>query len=151
MLERPELWVVTAPVGWLVCDADGQSPLGRVTLTRDPHWLGARPRRLDATEGADGSLVFSAHRRWLGRTWTVEESEGNPVAWLRGGQVLTADNRLLGRYFKTANDTGRCRGWDGSNWAAWSADRGRIRLCFGDAVHDEPFLKMIAMASVLIA
>jgi hypothetical protein len=148
MLERPELLIRPDTAGHrVIFDAAGESALGKVALNSDPLWLGGRPRRVVVTEGADASLVFVVRRRWLGRTWEVAEADDNPVAWLRGGYLLTADGRVLGRYHAAAaGGGGRCRGWDGAEWAAWSAAGDEVRLRFGDAIRGDPFLRMAALA-----
>ncbi len=151
MLERPELLIhPDAAGGRAIVDAAAGTLVGRVAVERTPRWLGGQPRCVVVTEGADASLVFVVRRSWLGRTWEVTEADNNPVAWLRGGYVLTADGRVLGRYHAAGSGGGRCRGWDGSEWASWSAVPGGTTLRFGDAIRGEPFLKMAALACALV-
>jgi hypothetical protein len=89
---------------------------------------------------------------WPEWTTTVQDADGNPVAFVRGTFILAPGGGWLAHH-EPAPDYrgGRFLGPDRREVAQWRADSAGTLLQFQPAVRDQPFVKMALLAAMLAA
>jgi hypothetical protein len=154
LLEQPVLLVRPADDSgrrWLE-DAQGQAVGFAWHSPLLPWWLRWSRRPLTVHETDDEPMVFQVQRQWaLLPRWQVADADGEVVGSVAGAWLLDRwEQPLLGR--RRAPDGGGTFAPSGGQKAAeWSREGDRLRLVFYPPVQDEPFLKMLILASVLLS
>jgi hypothetical protein len=162
MLERPKLWLSTANsslrfpfrIGGgalAIHDAESRELVGHVAFYRRGWWPWLRPRRFAAYEAPDASLVFVGEiTGWLDRMLTVRDADGNIVAYVREGYVLSPGGGALAHYQSVAD---RRRGSfldpDGHELARWRVTESGTTVELLPVIQSEPFLAMGLFAAIV--
>jgi hypothetical protein len=160
MLEHSLLWISAPTTAWplgvprtgqLFCHvlaADTRETLGHVVIM--PRRWRSKRANFAAHEMPDSSLLFSA--RWVGwfrRALAVAEADGNLVAMVYAGTVLSASRRLLARRSAVIPNAGVFIAPDGSELGRWEYDPEGTIVQFTDDVRDRPYVKMGLLAAIL--
>jgi hypothetical protein len=140
--ERGRRWLEDArgaPVGFA-----WQPPLS-------PWWLRWLFGPTIVHEADEEPVVFQVQRQWtLLPHWHVSDADGEPVGSLGGAWLLDRwDQPVLRCRRASDRSSGSFELPDGQAAADWRRDGDRLRLAFLAPVQEEPFRKMLILASVL--
>jgi hypothetical protein len=155
MLELPSLRIEASPdagpTRWLIQEVNSRRPLGlaRQRLSPSRPWLRwlSWPT-LEICETADESLLFTVDRYWgLQSTWIIRDAEEHHVGHLRGQSAWDCYGRLLAQLEPAGQFRRRWLSPDGQELASVQLGDDAAVLSF--ACEDNPFMRMILLASVL--
>jgi hypothetical protein len=153
LLEQPVLVVrpVDASGRAIVEDATGK-PVGFAHRhTGRPWWLRWLGVPLAVHEVEEEPVVFRARRLWtMLPRWRVQDAENETVGTVAGTWLLDKWDRPILRRRPTGA-SGTVETTDGRLAAEWAPVSDGTRVVFHPAVQNEPFVKMLLLAAVLVA
>jgi hypothetical protein len=157
MLEHQELWLRSTPGDLGPCwtiQSSVPERLGHARWRSPPssrwrRWLW-RPA-LEVVETDDESLVFTIRRHWSRQAWEVRDADEHSLGTVAGGVLYDVMSRRLA-FVSGAHDepTVSIVSTDGLALATLRRGADGTCLTFGAAVNDNPFLKMLLLACVLV-
>jgi hypothetical protein len=155
LLEQPVLLVAPAdPAGrrWIE-DSQGQVAGFAWRPSLGPRWLRWLLRTVVVHEADEEPVVFQVQRQWtLLPRWLVADADGEVVGTLAGAWLLDRWGDAVLRCCPRADGSGGVfEANDGQKAAEWSTGGDRLHLVFHPLVHNDPFLKMLILAALLLA
>jgi hypothetical protein len=154
LLEQPVLHLAAAsPAGRRsIEDAVGQGVGFALRRPLGPRWLRFLFPALLVHEADEEPVVFQVRRAWtLWPRWLVIDAEGERVGTVAGAWLLDRWDEPAFRHLRVADGAGGVfESPAGQKAAEWSRGGDRLRLVFHAPVQDEPFLKMLILARVLV-
>jgi len=171
MLEQPSLllrpWAYTLEVAWpkkmvqgaawvrAIVDPTTDAALGFAgwdssTMAALLGWLGRK--KIQVFESEDESLLMTLYRPpGFSRMWEVADAEERRVGHLYRDAIYDGYGTRLATMSSAADGSETVlRGDAGAVLGAWQEIPGQGRYFrFGDAVHDNPFARMVTLAGVL--
>ncbi len=159
MLEHHELWLgpwsTAEPSRRAIHEAAGRQPLGQARWRPRPasswrRWL-TQPT-LEVVETEDESLLLTVHRLWSwGSAWEVHDADERAVGIVAGSSIRDALGRCLALGHRSVGDSA----WhivspEGPELAAVAPVADGCVLSFAPLIDDNPFLKMLLLALVLV-
>lgn len=152
MLERPTIRIEPLRIGPLghvraISCGTTQAPVGMAHRIARGGFLG--PRGYSVTEAPDDSLLLTVRKRWWGAAPCTFDSEGRPLAILRGVVLLWPDLRTLAELIPGRQVTS-VHSSSGVELAQWNINLGSTVVRFHPRVADEPLVKMAILAAALM-
>jgi hypothetical protein len=163
MLEHPILWLGPwrtqsdgTPASCLVIsDPQSRRPLGMARWR--PH-LGPFWRRwfasafLEIVESEDESLLCTVHRAWrLRPSWEVFDADARYVGSIQGACVLDPFGYRLAMLVSAAGPVKSFVDASSRELGRFQREEGGNCLSFGTALQDNPFARMLLLATVLVS
>jgi hypothetical protein len=143
---------VSSPRRRVIADARTRTVLGFADYpgtVRRGWWPWTNAPTLTVHELLDEPLLFTLQRCWL-LWYTVFDADDHTIGYVGRGKLRNTFGRALAeRQVQTAN-TWLYQGLRGQPLAQLVKERDGGRLTFAPAIQEEPFLKMILLADVLV-
>jgi hypothetical protein len=155
MLEQDELLIQPPDERgrWLIVASSAGEVAGYATLLPRPGWWAELlvPVVMAVRESGDEPLLLTLRRRWLLSAWhEVREAEEQRVGRVLGPVIQNASLIPCAYHRQEREGTARIENVQGATLARLHRHKMGLSLVFEPTLEEDPFLKMLLLASALV-